>query len=313
MIGNIFILFLLILYSLSLNAETLDYQLKAQRVAKDTYVFVGKKENFNRINGGNIVNTAFIVTEQGVIIIDTGPSFLYGQQMKLAISSITDKPVIKIFITHHHPDHFSGNQAFKEVPTYALEKTIELIKRDADGFLNNVYRLVGPWMAGTEISASEIKPLMRMRELIGQHSLKFITLSGHTSADLMLFDETTGVLFTGDLVFHNRAPTTPHADPEKWLSSLDLISAINFEVMVPGHGEVAVDKNPIKQTHDYLVWLETTIRNAVYSGLDMNEILALSIPEKFRQLAVIGSEFSRSISHRYPIYEEIIFNSSQSR
>lgn len=302
------IIFALCLVSQAFASEKLDYQLVPKQIAKSTYVFIGAKEDFSYENGGNIVNTGFIVTEHGVIVIDTGPSYLYGQQMRQAISKITEKPIIKVLITHHHPDHFLGNQAYDDIPIYALAETIQLIKRDGDGFLDNVYRMSGPWMSGTDFSTVEIKPLTLKQEEVANHTLRYIELGGHTAADLIILDETTGVLFAGDLVFHNRTLTTPHAEPEHWLKSLDAIEGIEFKVIVPGHGEVANNIGPVEQTRDYLVWLESTIKQSVAQGLDMTEVLVLPIPERFSNFGVLNREFTRSVIHRYPVYEKLIFN-----
>ena len=50
------------------------YDLKPVKVAQDTYVLIGFMEDFTLKNGGNIVNTGFIVTKEGVVVIDSGPS-----------------------------------------------------------------------------------------------------------------------------------------------------------------------------------------------------------------------------------------------
>ncbi|PKL14223.1 MAG: hypothetical protein CVV52_02815 [Spirochaetae bacterium HGW-Spirochaetae-8] len=93
-------------------AGDFDYHLDPYRLTEDTYVFIGKAEDFTRQNGGNIVNTAFIVTADGVVVIDTGSTRRYGEQMREAIAGVTPKPVTHVFNTHDHPDHFLGNQAF---------------------------------------------------------------------------------------------------------------------------------------------------------------------------------------------------------
>ena len=59
--------------STAAHATDMDYRLEPRAVAADVYVFVGKTEDFNTTNGGNIVNTGFIVGPQGVVVIDTGP------------------------------------------------------------------------------------------------------------------------------------------------------------------------------------------------------------------------------------------------
>ena len=144
-------IFLLCL-GLSLPAlADLDYALKPRLIAEDTWLLEGSTDNFAKANGGNIVNTAFIVTEAGVVVIDTGPSRRYGEALRQAIAQVTSKPVIQVLITHHHPDHALGNQAFKDVPIGALADTARLLQEQGDSMAENLYRMVGDWMRGTEV------------------------------------------------------------------------------------------------------------------------------------------------------------------
>jgi glyoxylase-like metal-dependent hydrolase (beta-lactamase superfamily II) len=85
-----------------------------------------------------------------VVVIDTGPSRRYGEAMRQAIAQVTDKPVIQVLLTHHHPDHVLGNQAFTDVPIGALAGTTRLLHSRAMPW-RNMYRLVGDWMRGTEV------------------------------------------------------------------------------------------------------------------------------------------------------------------
>ena len=117
---NHLVFFLLSLMLSTFARAELEYPLQPRQVAEDTYLLEGSTENFSKANGGNIVNTAFIVTDSGVVVIDTGPSRRYGEAMRKSIASVTDKPVIQVLLTHHHPDHVLGNQAFADVPIGAL-------------------------------------------------------------------------------------------------------------------------------------------------------------------------------------------------
>mgnify|MGYP002757968199 FL=1 len=89
------LLCLLSLVSLPALAD-LDYRLEPRQVAADTWVLEGRSENFSRDNGGNIVNTGFIVSEDGVVVIDSGPSLRYGQALRQAIAGVTDLSLIHI-------------------------------------------------------------------------------------------------------------------------------------------------------------------------------------------------------------------------
>ena len=291
---------LLIVVSYTVAAK--DYQLAAQKIAPDTYIFTGVNEDFSFKNGGNIVNTGFIITAQGVIVINTGPTRLYGQQMRAAIAAVTAQPIIKVYISKLHPDHFLGNQAFTDIPIATLAKTKVGIAQQGEMFTDNMYRMVGAWMRGTEmvVPTDIVTP---GRYDFGDHKLELIALHGHTPADLVILDHTTGVLFAGGLVFHHRTPTTPHADLKIWLNALDQLQALDFKLLVPSHGPVSQNLSALKQTRSYLQWLDQAMYNAAMTGLDMAEVLLLDIPPKFKTLAVMPNEFQRSVSHLYNHYE----------
>lgn len=279
-------------------APALDYQLQPRKIAADTYVFVGKTEDFTPQNGGNIVNTGFVVTRDGVVVIDSGPSKLYGEQMRKAIAVVTPLPINRVLNTHHHPDHFFGNQAFADVPICALADTIAGMKQDGGAFADNLYRMSGDWMKGTEPQPAS-RAVEPGRFSLGGHDFELIAMRGHTHGDLVLFDHTTGVLFAGDLVFFQRAPTTPHADIRDWLDSLNKLQQMKFRLLVPGHGEPVTDARAIEQTRRYLGWLSSRLQQAALDGLDMPELLTLPIPTAFAGIPLVGSEYQRSIAHLY--------------
>ncbi|MDP9530849.1 quinoprotein relay system zinc metallohydrolase 1 [Pseudomonas protegens] len=295
---------LLLLLCLGLPARAdLDYQLKPRQIAEGTWLLEGSTDNFAKANGGNIVNTGFIVTDSGVVVIDSGPSKRYGEALRRAIAATTDKPVIQLLLTHHHPDHVLGNQAFGDVPIGALAGTTDLLRQQGEAMAENMYRMVGDWMRGTEVvlPTQELKPGLLE---VGGHRLRLLSLSGHTGADLAILDENTGVLFAGDLVFYERALTTPNSPGlGVWLKDLDTLQALPWKLIVPGHGPVASDAAPFAQMRDYLSWLDGLMRDGAARGDDMAEMIRRPIPERFAGISLTRYELIRSVSHLYPRYE----------
>lgn len=289
--------------ALPARAADFDYRLQPQAVADDVHVFVGQREDFDTANGGNIVNTGFIVAPQGVIVIDSGPSLRYGKQMRAAIRKVTDKPVVLVINTHLHPDHFLGNLAFADVPIAALAGTRQSIASDGNAFAENLFRMSGDWMAGTEVVVPtrvvEDGPLT-----VAGRTLRLIALDGHTGADLAILDENSRVLFAGDLAFNDRAPTTPHARIPRWLAALDTLERLfadaGVQVLVPGHGAVSRDAMPLARTRAWLVWLNEHFAQAAAAGQDMNDLLAEPLPERFATLPLARSEYRRSVGHLFP-------------
>lgn len=299
---RLFILALVAWLALPAHAE-LRYQLQPRQIADGIWLLEGSTANFDMRNGANIVNTAFIVTEEGVVVLDSGPSWAYGEAQRKAIAEATGKPVIRVLLTHDHPDHVLGNQAYADVPIAALAGTTELLREQGDAMAENMYRLVGDWMRGTEVvlPGETLEPGVIE---IGGRRLQLLALRGHTGADLAVFDEATGVLLASDLLFYQRALTTPNSPGlDVWLADLDTLEALPWKLVVPGHGPVASDAAPFAQMRDYLGWLDTTLREAAASGADMNEVLATPIPQRFAGISLTGYEFIRSVSHLYPAYE----------
>ncbi|MFT3760302.1 quinoprotein relay system zinc metallohydrolase 1 [Thauera sp.] len=279
-----------------------DYRLAPHRIADGVYVLIGSTEDFSPANGGNIVNTGFIVGSEGVIVVDSGPSLRYGEQLRQAIAAITPLPVVLVINTHHHPDHVLGNQAFPPATLAALPATRSALETEGEALLENMYRLTGEWMRGTATVLPERKLEAGPLD-IGGRKLELFMLSGHTPADLALLDVATGTLFAGDIVFWNRAPTTPHANIAHWLQALERLERIPFRQLVPGHGPVATDTTPIAQTRNYLAWLERTLHEGAEQGLDMTEMLEQEVPARFGTLDGAAAEFRRSVIHLYPAAE----------
>jgi quinoprotein relay system zinc metallohydrolase 1 len=287
----------------SAAAATFDYRLQARELAAGVYVVEGANADFDVANGCNIINTGFIVTGTGVVVINTGPSRRYGEQLRALIERTTGEPIVKVVHSNLHPDYFFGNQAFADVPRLATSRTRAGMQREGKGYEDNLYRICRDWMKGTQ----HLLPSADARsgvERIGSHEIEFIELSGHTDSDLVLVDRTRGVVFAGGLVFAHRIPTTPHARLAAWLDSLHVLAALSFRTVVPSHGVVPGDNAGIGSTQRYLRWIDQAFRDAAARGFDMNDVLRMSVPSEFRQWAAFDSEYTRNVANLYTGYEQ---------
>ncbi len=292
------------------DTARLDYRLQPRQIAPGTWVIEGAVADFLPANGCNIINTAFIATGDGVIVINTGPSRLYGEQQRRAITAtlaaVTPQPVRRVLNLNLHPDYFFGNQAWDGVPTQALAGSIAGMQAEGESYADNLYRLCGGWMRGTQATPAR-QALEPGSFTLGDHHLELRRLQGHTGDDLVLLDHSTGVLFAGGLVFAERVPTTPHADPAQWLHTLDLLAQWQrqgqFKQLVPSHGPVDQGLQGIAQTRDWLRWLTGWMQDSAQQGLDLSELLRMPVPERFAGWAAQPAELHRSLAQWYPAYE----------
>jgi quinoprotein relay system zinc metallohydrolase 1 len=221
------------------------------------------------------------------------------------ISRTTSEPVVAVIHLNLHPDYFLGNQAFADVPRRATAATRAGMALEAKGYEDNLYRLCGDWMAGTEALLPD-ETLMPGTFRIGEREIELREYRGHTQSDLVLIDRTSGTMFAGGLVFVQRIPTTPHAQIGAWQQSLQSLSAQPARTLVPSHGPVRRDMAGIAQTQRYLQWLDQTFRASAEQGLDMNEVLRIDLPAEFSGWAAAGPEYIRNVAHLYPRYEQAV-------
>ncbi|HNK19219.1 MAG TPA: quinoprotein relay system zinc metallohydrolase 1, partial [Piscinibacter sp.] len=277
----------------------LDYGLAARALAPGVWVVEGANADFTPANGCNIINTGFIATGSGVLVINTGPSRRYGEQLRALIAKTTNEPVVQVIHLNLHPDYFLGNQAFADVPRLATDPTRAGMAREAKAYEDNLYRLCGDWMRGTEAvlptGTVALGPLH-----IGTRDMELREYRGHTDSDLVLVDKSSGVVFAGGLVFAQRIPTTPHAQVGPWLQSLRAFAALPVKTLVPSHGPVRADASAVGQTQRYLQWIDGRFRQLAEQGAEMNEVLRSEVPAEFRAWAAFGTEYTRNVAHLYP-------------
>ena len=293
------------------HTATLDYALQPRQLVPGHWVVEGAVDDFGRHNGCNIINTAFVRTGDGVVVINTGPSRLYGVQQRLAIERVakqgTPETVTQVLNLNLHPDYFFGNQAWAGVPTLALAGTVAGAKAEGAAYADNLYRLCGDWMSGTEPTPA-LTAVAPGALAVGPRSLQLRRLAGHTADDLVVLDPAAGVAYVGGLVFMNRVPTTPHADFERWLASLDelerWLTQGRYQWVVPSHGPVHSGLAGVQQTRAWIRWLTAAMQLSAEQGRDLNELLHdLPIPAEFAGWAALPAELHRSLTQWYPVYE----------
>ena len=153
---NLFLIFaLLVLFNEAVVAGFLD-GFKAEKVSEHVYVIHGPLELPNETNEGFMNNPAFIVTDKGVVVVDPGSSVHTGNMLLREIRKITDLPVIAVFDTHVHGDHWLGNdaiqRAYPEADIYAHHQMIAMVDGgEGENWLDLMHTMTKGATDGTKI------------------------------------------------------------------------------------------------------------------------------------------------------------------
>lgn len=284
-----------------------DYRLVPDEVAPGVFVFWGANEPQTESNGARIANDGFIVGDTAVLVVDTGSTRRYGEQMIEAIATVTELPVRHVVITHHHFDHAFGMSAFadRDIEIVMHEEAAKLLAFEGEEILRLVTDLIGSdWAEGTTV----IRPTRTITEPekfdLGGRVVSVTPFpNGHTPGDLAIMDTATRTVFAGDLVFIGRPSTVPHADIPSWQKHLDAISEWDWQNLIPGHGVLVTGPAAVRAAQDYLTFLFNHTVCAYQQGDTAVEALMVDVPEPHKDLAMFDTEFQRAVFQLFRKYE----------
>ncbi len=247
-------------------------------VNEGVYVMHGPLGEPNRENHGFMNNPAIIVTPQGVIMIDPGSSYAVGRQVIAEMRKITDQPVVAVFNTHIHGDHWLANQAIKEAwPDAVIYAHPNMIAQSGDKglfWVDLMERLTEGLSKGTRVQApGQATRNGQTLKIAGQTFRIYATVPAHTDTDIMIEHVESRTLFTGDNSFNQRMGRfDSSASIHGTIAALQQALAVNARVYVPGHGKSGPAEQAVKPFLTYLQRLQKAVKAGYANDLQDFEI-----------------------------------------
>ena len=125
---------------------------------------------------------------------------------------------------------------------------------------------------------------------IGSNDVKVLGYGcGHTENDAYVFIPGEKVLIAGDLVVHP-VPMAFSVFPSKWINTLKQISALDFDIIIPGHGAVIYGKDYLLTLIKLLEFVYTDVSRLNSEGKTIKEIFKLADKEKTKEIIGIDSD-----------------------
>ncbi len=229
---------------------------------------------FGFIGNEGATNSGFVVTDDGVIVIDTqGPEEL-SLLLKSKIQKITDKPVLYVINTHFHGDHTFGNQYFKNAKEIISHENTKksMIEKDK-GHREQFKRFFGEnSLDGFELTppTSTFKDVRTLKA--GDKKIELSYLGrGHTDGDIIVYLPKERIIFGGDLLYKDRLPWLGDAYISDWIATLDKLKTYDAGVYVPGHGGVGNPDLLLNFQH-YLNDLQLEVKEYIENGKTVEEM-----------------------------------------
>ena len=241
-------------------------------VAPGLFVRRGLDQDATKTNRDAIANLAFIVGKDSVAVIDPGGSRADGEALRRAIAGKTDLPVRWVVMTHGHPDHVFGAEAFlPDKPTFVGHARLPEVFASSGEY----YRRALEKILGT--TGETLQPPGKLIDGQAEIDLGGRTLEltahpqAHSDADLSVIDRGAQVLLAGDLLFVERVPSLD-GSLTGWIEVLDDLAKLPLPHAVPGHGPVLVDwPAAAKPLQRYLTTLRDEVRKAIAKGVPLEK------------------------------------------
>jgi len=257
-------------------------------------------EPYSMYRGSNL---GCIVTEKGLIQIDTAKHPIHALNWIDLVRKISDMEFLYIINTDHHLDHIIGNYCFDApvISHYLARNEIEKFKsfdplkisplmgttqlmgmfenRD-EAFIQKLLNIIEDMEGKLRDSYEKLRIILaeitfgdKLILYVGDMRLELIHVGGHTVGSILAYLPEEKVLFSGDLVFNNLLPNMVHADTEKWLKVLTMIEKMDVEIIVPGHG-YPCDKGPLEKLRQYIQEVRNTVNVLRKRGYNREEVIA---------------------------------------
>ncbi len=213
-----------------------------EEIAAGVFMRRGRDEEPSAANLDAIANIGFIVGDDAVLVTDSGGSLADGQWLRKIIKEKTDKPIKYVVLSHVHLDHAFGAGAFlDDRPVFiGHAKLPEALAARGEYYRKRLIEILGESRVGPVVM-----PTRTVAETdridVGGRAITFQAHGpAHTTCDLSMVDQGSGLLLPADLLFVTRCPVLD-GSLSGWLKEIDVLKAMKIPRAVPGHGPLTVD------------------------------------------------------------------------
>jgi glyoxylase-like metal-dependent hydrolase (beta-lactamase superfamily II) len=279
--------------------------LKPEKINETTFALIGEIGGRTYENQGLNANYGVIVTNDGVILIDSGASKQGAALIDKQVQNLTSKKVKWVINTGSQDHRWLGNDYFisQGAEVIALNKTVTTQKQLASTQLDSVKAVLKDRFTGTEPGYAQ-KPINQndIELNLGGAKVQIKYLNhAHFDGDVVIYLPEQNIMFSGDHIYVDRLlGVLPQSNTTTWLDAFTKIESINPKVIVPGHGSVCNLPKAKKQTGDYLKFLVDGAKKYAedMAGVE-NAVKGLTSSPQFEKLANFNELHRGNISRTY--------------
>jgi glyoxylase-like metal-dependent hydrolase (beta-lactamase superfamily II) len=273
---------------LSFSAASAELILKPVKVAPDIYAVIGELGGQTYENDGLNNNLGFIVTSDGVLVVNTGPSMRVAKALHAAIKSVTPQPVKWAVNVNSQNHQWLGNGYFKSIGTTILAH------READRVMHDVGEtqlaanktLLKEKAAGTTLTYPDELVDDKREIKMGNTAVQLLHFGhAHTPGDMVVWLPQQKLIYSGDIVYTERMlGVLPLSHSGNWVQVFDKLAQLDPKTIIPGHGHPTNLERARKETRDYLFYLREEVGKSLERGDTLQDAVEKIDQSRFKHL-----------------------------
>jgi glyoxylase-like metal-dependent hydrolase (beta-lactamase superfamily II) len=219
-----------------------------------------KRESFDELAPGVFAltaegdpNSGVVIGDDAVLVIDARATPVMARELVAHIRKVTDKPIRHVLLTHYHAVRVLGTAGYEErVNVIASDVTYGMIvergQQDMESEIQRFPRLFRAKETIPGLTWPNVVFHQRMTLWLGQREVQIIHAGrGHTKGDTIAWLPKERVLFSGDLVEYGATPYCGDAHYTDWPGTLDRLTALGPQALVPGRGEALTTPEKVSE------------------------------------------------------------------
>lgn len=250
-----------------------------QEVIPGVWSAIGATAPGSYQNSGHNNNLSFIITDDGVVVVNAGDNYLLARSLHEEIKKITDQPVRYVVLENGQGHAMLGSNYWQEQGATVIAHADAAHEIEALGheIIERMRARNRDKALGTELTRPDETFEREWIIALGGERIELRYLGpAHSPGDIVVWLPRRKLVISGDMAFHERLlPVFETTDTEGWIASWDAFAALEAEVIIPGHGGPTDMAQVTTYTRDYLVYMRQQVGEVLEQGGDLEAAYAI--------------------------------------
>jgi len=239
-------------------------------VIPNVYSAIGATAPATYENSGHNNNLSFVVTDEGVLVVNAGDNYLLAKALHDEIKEITDQPVKYVVLENGQGHAMLGMNYWQEqgAQVIAHEDAAHEIESRGQGIFERMVARNRDKSMGTKVSSPDTTFAETLELTLGDMTIELLNLGpAHSPGDIVVWLPDQQIVISGDMAFHERLlPVFEDTDTGGWIETWDAFAALGAKHIIPGHGHPTTIDVVQEWTIGYLSYMREEIAKILDDG-----------------------------------------------